>query len=153
TSLDSKITPVVYFPYLQDADPYMKLVVRTASDPMKLLNTLQGEIHTLDQDALVSDIQTMKQLISNSPSTFMRRYPALLFNSFALVALTLAMVGIYGVTSYAAGQRTQEIGIRTALGAEAGDILWFFLRRSLGSVVLGLTLGLAGAFMFSRVLS
>ncbi len=95
----------------------------------------------------------MTGLIANSPSTFLRRYPALLIGAFAAVAVLLAMLGIYGVLSYAVTQRTQEIGIRMALGAQRRDVVRLIVGQSLRFAIAGITLGLAGAFALTRLLA
>jgi putative ABC transport system permease protein len=153
TSLDGRTTPVIYFPYQQGPDSMMSLVLRTSSDPDSLAGAVRSEVQSIDREIPLYSVMTMEQLISNSPSTFMRRYPAYLIGIFAGVALVLALVGIYGVISYMVSQRTHEIAIRMALGAQQADVLKLIFKHGLMLAGAGVLLGLLGAFALTRLLS
>jgi putative ABC transport system permease protein len=153
TSLDARTTPVIYFPYLQSPETNMNLVVRTAANPESLAAAVRREVQAMDREIPLYSVMTMEKLISNSPATFMRRYPAYLLGIFAGVALLLAVVGIYGVISYSVSQRTHEIAIRIALGAQQSDVLKMILKQGMFLALLGILLGLAGALVLTRLLS
>jgi putative ABC transport system permease protein len=153
TALDARITPIIYFNYAQDSGAFISVVVRTSSDPANLIGAARSEIRALEPDVTIFAEMPMTRLIANSPSTFLRRYPALLIGAFAAVAVLLAMLGIYGVLSYAVTQRTHEIGIRMALGAARRDVLQLIVGQSLRLALGGIALGLAGAFALTRLLA
>jgi putative ABC transport system permease protein len=153
TSLDARTTPVIYFLYLQAPEANMNLVVRTSADPESLAAAVRREVQAMDREIPLYSVMTMEKLISNSPATFMRRYPAYLLGIFAGVALLLAVVGIYGVISYAVSQRMHEIAIRLALGAQQRDVLNMILKQGMLLALLGIFLGLAGALVLTRLLS
>jgi putative ABC transport system permease protein len=153
TRLDSATTPVLYVSFLQDPSRTLNLVVRTTSDPEAISGAARGAIQSLDADLAVFGVSTMERLISNSPSTFLRRYPAFLIGVFAGVALLLAMVGIYGVISYTVTQRTHEIGVRMALGAQRSDIFKMILGQGLMLTLAGVGCGLLAALVLTRFLS
>ncbi len=151
--LDARTKPVIYFPYLQGPDSTMSLVVRTSSDPDGLASAVRGEVQALDREVPLYSVMTMERLIADSAQTFMRRYPAYLVGVFAGVALLLAVVGIYGVISYAVGQRTREIAIRVALGAQRRDVLGMVLRQGMLLALAGVVVGVAGALALTRLLA
>ncbi len=153
TSLDVKITPIVYSSYLQDSSSQMCVVVRTATDPATITGAVRGEVRALDADLPIFAETTIEQLISNSPSTFLRRYPAFLIGAFAIASLCLAMLGIYGVISYSVTERTHEIGIRMALGAGRGDVLKLVVGQSMLLAVAGIVLGIVGALALTRIMA
>jgi putative ABC transport system permease protein len=150
--LDARVTPVIYFNYAQDGGTYSALVVRTTVDPASLITAARDEVHALEPEAAVFDEMPMTQLVAGSPATFLRRYPALLITAFAAVAVGLAMLGIYGVLSYVVTQRTHEIGIRMALGAQAGDVLRLIVGQSLRFAIAGIAIGIIGALVLTRLL-
>ncbi|MBD0372278.1 MAG: ABC transporter permease [Pyrinomonadaceae bacterium] len=152
TRMDTATTPVVYGPYLQDPGRTLNLVVRTSSDPSVVTNSVRSQIQSLDPDLPVFDVRTMQEVIDRSPSTFLRRYPAFLIGTFAAVSLLLAIIGIYGVISYSVTQRTQEIGVRMALGAQRRDILKLIVGQGMTLALLGVGLGLLAAFILTRFL-
>jgi putative ABC transport system permease protein len=152
-SLDAAIRPVVYFPDLQGGSTVVNIVVRSASAPLALSRAIRDEVQALDPEAAVYLMQTMEQVIADSPATFTRRYPALLMTLFAAIALVMATVGTYGLVAYAVTQRTHEIGIRIALGAASSDILRLVIGQGITLVLLGIALGLAGAAILSRALT
>jgi predicted permease len=152
-SLDERTAPVIYFPFLQGPESNMNLVVRTAADPESLTTAVRGEVQAIDKEIPLYSVATMESIISNSPATFMRRYPAYLLGIFAGVALLLAVVGIYGVISYSVTQRTHEIAIRMALGAQRGDIMKMILKQGMLLAAIGVSIGLAGALALTRLLS
>jgi predicted permease len=152
-ALDARTTPVIYFHYGQDPESYMGVLVRTASDPSSMTGAVRSEISAIDRDIPMFSVMTMGQMISNSQSTFMRRYPTYLIGVLAAVALMLAAIGIYGVISYSVTQRTHEIGIRMALGAQKRDIIRLVVGQGLVLMLAGVGVGLAAAFALTRFLS
>jgi putative ABC transport system permease protein len=153
TSLDARTTPVVYFHNQQDADASAALVVRAeGADPSALAGAVREAARGLDPEVPVFAVQTLEQMVSGTRATFVRRYPAYLTGVFACVALLLALVGIYGVVSYAVTQRTREIAVRVALGARGRDVMRLVLRHGLGLALAGVAAGALGALALTRLI-
>jgi len=149
--LDSEFRPHMYRPYSQAAWPGMTIVARTAGDPAAFTAAIRNAAGEIDREQPVSHILTMEQAVSESLS--FRRFPMLLLATFALVALALAAIGIYGVMAYTVTERTREIGIRMALGASARDVVRSVVLRSMAPVVIGVAAGLVGAALLTRLLT
>jgi putative ABC transport system permease protein len=148
-SLDNEPGEQMYVPLAQDASwPSMSVVIRTSGDPASFSSAVRNEIRALDKAAPVFNVRTMNDLVATSVAP--RRTPMLLLSAFAGAALLLAMMGIYGVTAYYVTQRTQEIGIRMALGAQMGDVLKLVLKGGMLLAVIGVGAGLVGAFVLTR---
>jgi putative ABC transport system permease protein len=128
----------------------MLLAIRTASDPLSITATLRDVVRSLDKDQSIADIRTLEQTIDTSLGQ--PRLNTWLLGTFAVLALVLASIGIYGVTSYSVTQRIQEIGIRMALGAERGDVLSLVVKHGIGLTGAGVLLGLIGAVGLTRFL-
>ncbi|HYV07145.1 MAG TPA: ABC transporter permease, partial [Blastocatellia bacterium] len=139
-----------YGPYLQTPFSGMTLVVRTEHDPASLTGAIRGEVLSLDKEQPISRVKTLDQILS--ASTQQQQFLMLLLGVFAGVALILAAVGLYGVMSYAVTQRTHEIGIRMALGANAGNVLRLVVGHGMMLALIGVGIGLAGAFAVTRVM-
>ena len=130
----------------------MSLVVRSKSDnPVSLASSVREVVKQMDKDQYVATIQPMTNLVADSVAR--RRFNTMLTGLFAVVALLLAAVGIFGVLSYSVAQRTQEIGLRVALGAQTGDVLRLVLGQGARLILLGLAIGLAASFAITRVLA
>ncbi|MBP6702196.1 MAG: ABC transporter permease [Vicinamibacteria bacterium] len=153
TSLDARMRPVFYFPWRQEASNGTAIVARTTKDPRPVMAALRSESRAMEADILLLGVQTMEDIIATTPATFLRRYPLMILGVFAALALVLASIGIYGVMSLSVRERSSEIGIRMALGAQASAVLGLVLRQGLTLSVLGVTLGLAIGLAGSRVLS
>jgi putative ABC transport system permease protein len=148
--LEATTRPEFYVPSTVHPPQTAYLVVRTEGDPQGWVNAIRGQVPAIDPDQSVSDIRTMNEVIDASVGK--RRLTMLLLVSFAGVALLLAVVGVYGVTAYSVAQRTQELGVRRALGAEGKDILRLVMKRGLGLATVGVALGASGAFALTRVM-
>jgi predicted permease len=143
--------PMAYSPLEQGYSAAMAILVRSSGEPDALKGTVEREVRSLDPDIALSNIQTASELLSASLTG--PRVAATLLSVFGIVALALAAVGIYGVMSYSVNLRSQEIGIRMALGAERRDVLWMVLRQGMTIVAIGLAVGLLLAAAVSRLLS
>ena len=151
-SLDTEAGSQMYVPYAQDANwTGMSLVIRTNAEPTSLTAGVRNEIRSVDKGIPLFNVKTMDEVLAISIGP--RRTPMLLLTTFAGVALLLAMMGIYGVTSYHVTQRTQEIGIRMALGAQMRDVLKLIVKGGMVLALIGIALGLAGAFALTRLLA
>ncbi len=148
---DIGVKPEIYFPYLQVPASSMSVVVRTANEPLSLTGAVKTEIQIIDKDLPIDDAKTMQQLLANSKSG--RRFNLILLTGFALVALVLAMVGIYGVMSYTVAQRTHEIGIRVAVGAQSRDVFRMVIGQGMMLAMIGVACGLVGAFLLTRLMT
>ncbi|MCI0339290.1 MAG: ABC transporter permease [Acidobacteria bacterium] len=151
--LAAKTTSVVYGPYQQDADRSTVLMIRTEGEPMNLAETVRRETRALEPGTVAYFTRSMDNIISNLPATFIRRYPALLMGIFAVLALLLATVGIYGVMSFTVAHRTHEIGVRMALGAQRRDVLKLIVRQGLNLALIGVVIGLIAAFALTRLMT
>jgi putative ABC transport system permease protein len=126
------------------------LVARTGTDPLRLAAAIRGQVLAVDRDQPISDIASMDQIMESSMGS--RRLTMLLLGLFATVALLLATVGIYGAIAFSGAQRTQELGIRRALGAQNYDIMWLMLGQGLTLALMGSALGIVGALVLTRVM-
>jgi putative ABC transport system permease protein len=129
----------------------VNLLVRTNVEPLSLAQSVRAQIAALDRDQPVFNVRTMEQAVARSVAA--RRFSMILLSVFAVLALVLAAVGIYGVISYSVAQRTREVGIRMALGAQTTDVLKLVVRDGLKLVVIGVAVGLVGAFMLTRLMT
>jgi predicted permease len=144
--------PVVYITHGQNALMAMtaNLIVRARDNPAAVTSLLRQEVSAMDPDVPVTNIRTMDEILARN--RWPQRTFGTMFLAFAVIAIVLAAVGLYSVTAYSVAQRTQEIGIRMALGAEGEQVRWLILRRGLIQLAVGLTLGLAGALGTGRLL-
>jgi putative ABC transport system permease protein len=147
---DAYLNAVVYLPYRQEAPGAASVMVRSALPPGSVMDAVRREVQAMDRDQPVFTIQTIDQMLAE------RRLPQRVFGSsfaiFAAIALVLSSLGLYAVMAYSVTQRTHEIGMRMALGAQGRQVIWLILKRGLVQLAMGLTLGLAGALALSRVL-
>jgi putative ABC transport system permease protein len=146
--LNIPVTPEYYLPHKQDSWNAMVLVARTSVDPASLSTALRQQVWTIDKDQPVFDVKTMYEVRSSSVALY--SFSSVMLGIFAGVALVLAAVGIYGVMAFAVTQRTQEIGIRMALGARTADVLGLVVRHGMKLAVIGIVLGLAGSWALTR---
>lgn len=151
-SLDSEIWPAEYLPFNQDPDTEFALVVRTSQSAQSLLPAMHVLIHGIDPGIVTLDGIDMRQRIDNSASAYLHRSAAWLVSSFAVIALLLGVIGLYGVVAYSVGQRTREIGIRMALGAQSGSVHWLILREAALLALTGTLIGMAGSFAAATLL-
>jgi predicted permease len=146
--LDAELSPHVYFPFAQSRQFRTRAVLRTHSDPLGYVASVRQQIQAVDRDLPIYAVFTMNDLIAQSVTS--RRFNLILLGAFAVVALLLAAIGIYGVMSYATTQRTNEIGIRMALGASRGAVLQLIIGQGARILAIGLLTGLLGAFALTR---
>jgi predicted permease len=142
--------PELYFSTLQDPFASMSLVVRSSVEPDSLVNAIREAVGEVDRTVPVSDVDTMDRIVSTSVTQ--PRLNLFLLGLFSIIALLLSAAGIYGVTSYSVAQRTQELGIRIALGAQVGDVLRMILGQGMAVIMIGVAIGLGAAFALLRLM-
>lgn len=147
--LDVPTAPQVYLPHAQHASPSMALAIRTTGDPLNLVESVRASVAVVDSAQPIAKIRTMEQVVAEAGAP--RRLTILLLATFALVAVALAAVGIYGMIFYWASQRRQEFGLRMALGAESHQIISLVMRQGLAIVAAGLIVGMIGAILVARL--
>ena len=144
------IRPELYVSALQVTPRTQTLIVRAAGDPTAIIPTIRREVQSLNPQLPLFATGTLEAELSETLSQ--PRFRAVLLAAFAIIAMLLASIGIYGVTAHAVGQRTQEVGVRMALGAQRRDVLTLILRQHLAPALVGVALGLVGAFVLARFL-
>jgi putative ABC transport system permease protein len=143
--------PIAYLPFRSDPRGFMNLLARAEGDPSALAPVLREEVRAIDPDLPLFNIRTMDQNLAQQRWPF--RIFGTMFAIFAFIALLLSAVGLYAITAYSVTQRTQEIGVRTALGAQSSQVMWIFVRRAAIHLAIGLTIGIAGAFGVGQIFS
>jgi len=150
-NLSSELRPGYFVPEAQIPFNQMTIVVKTTNDPHSLITAVQNEVHSMDKEVPVFNVKTMEEYIAATQAA--PRFNTTLLVIFAAVALILTIVGLYGVMSYAVAQRTNEIGIRMALGAQARDVLWLIVSQGFKLVIIGLAIGLIGSLLLMWVIA
>lgn len=148
----NKEAPIaIYFHQGQSASPFVTLAIRTSTNPLNLASEIRSQVWSIDKNLAVSNIQTMEQVVVKTVNT--PRITLSLIGAFAAAALLLAALGLYGVVSYSAAQRTNEIGIRMALGARENDVLKMVVRQGMTLAAIGVVIGLIGAYALTHLMS
>jgi len=147
---DTGTTAVMYVPLRQEAPNGTQLMVRSRIEPSAVMRAVQAEVQAIDTDQPVFSVKTVDQMMSQQMWPY--RVFGSLFAIFAFIALTMSAVGLYAVMAYSVTQRTSEIGVRMALGAESRQVSWLILKRGLLQMAIGLAIGLVGAFFLSKVM-
>jgi predicted permease len=147
---DAESTSVVYLPHRQDPPGFAFVMVRTALPPASVMEAVRREVSAVDPDQPVFRLRTMDQILAQTMWPY--RVFGSLFAIFALIGLLLSGVGLYAVVAYSVTQRTQEIGVRMALGAQGKQVTWMILRRGLLQLTMGLSIGLLGGYFAGRAL-
>jgi putative ABC transport system permease protein len=150
-ALDAETMPHTYSPINTGTLGTMNVAIRARGDAVGMTSALQSAVWSLDKQLPVTQLKTMEQVISES--TAPRRFNMILVVVFAFAALLLASVGLYGVMAYSVTQRTQEIGVRMAMGAQQGDILKMVMRWGMLLTIIGIGIGIAGALAITRLLT
>ncbi|MEK6323110.1 MAG: ABC transporter permease [Acidobacteriota bacterium] len=151
SALDASSKAEMYIPFTQSPSFFMTMVVRTTGDPLNLVAAARNEVLAVKADQPISNIHTMEELLSNSIAQ--RRFNMLLLSIFAGVALVLSAVGIYGVMSYSVAQRTHELGVRMALGAQTSHVVSLVVKQGMTLALAGVGIGLAAAFALTRIMA
>ena len=150
-SITDEVTPEMYLPFAQMRMNGMTLMARTSSDPLNLARAVRSEVLAIDKNQPIHDVKTLGQRVDEAVAV--SRSLMVLFTAFALLALVLGAVGMYGIVSYSVTQRTHEIGIRMALGARAGNVLGLIMKNGLALVLTGIVIGVGGALLLTRFLT
>ena len=146
--VQESLRPQLFVPFAQTQRRTMSLAVRGTADPASLAPLVRAEVHRIDRDLPLADLKTMPRVINER--MFEPRVYGLMFSIFAVSALVLAVIGIYGVMAYSVAQRTHEFGVRIALGAQPRDVLFLVLRAGVRLVIVGLAIGIPAAFAMGR---
>jgi len=147
-ALEQSERPAVYLPMHQSPRRFMSLVVRTVGDPMQLARSVQAEVWEIDRDLAFSGVATMREVVAGSVAV--PRLLTSVLTAFAVAAMVLAAIGIYGVMSYGVGQRTREIGLRIALGAEPAGVRRLVVGRGMAMLSLGILIGGVVSLVLAR---
>ncbi len=145
------VGPLIYLPYLQSGCQGTTLAVRTRGDPLKMAGAVRSQILSVDKDQPIHSVSTLEQRLADNLSP--QRATMQLSSALGVLALCLLAVGIYAVLAFSVAQRTHEIGVRMALGAEAGDVVWLVVRHGLTLTLTGVVAGLLASFWLTRCLS
>jgi putative ABC transport system permease protein len=148
--LEAEAKPEVYFPYQQLPKNFMSVVVRTSSDPVSMIPAIRSQVFTIDKDQPAFDIMTMDQRLAKSVAS--SRFVMLLLGTFSVLALGLAALGLYGAMAYLVTQRTQEIGLRMALGARRSDVFKLVVGKGMRLAIIGTAIGLVASLALTRVM-
>jgi putative ABC transport system permease protein len=152
--LNQPIKPGIYVPFSIQVGVWTQILVRTRGEPLAMLRAVRGKVHEVDPDQQVEgQTRDLEQWITSRPEWVGARLTMILLGSFSALALALSAFGLYSVVSHVVAQRTNEFGIRMALGAQKGDVLWLVLRSTAVTVGCGLAVGLALSYGLSRVIS
>jgi putative ABC transport system permease protein len=145
--------PIIYTPNDQGPNTFLSYMVRTAGEPVAFVGAVRAALQQMDPQLPLIQPQSLEEVANQSPSVFLRRYPSYLIGSFAALALILAIVGLYGLIAHMVLQRTREIGIRVALGAQRRDILGIVLRQGIRATLAGVAIGVVAGLALTRLLS
>jgi putative ABC transport system permease protein len=149
-SLDDKVWPEMFLPFAQSPSAWITVFVRGAGDPSALAGPIRSVAQSIDVSQPLFDVDLLEQRVAGTLTE--RRERAAILAAFAILALLIAVVGIYGVMSYSVARRTPEIGLRMALGAGRWDVLWMVIGSGLRMATAGMVVGLAGALLLTRAL-
>jgi putative ABC transport system permease protein len=152
-NLEDAAEPTIYLSYLQTPPFSARIVLRANGDLANFGAAIHDAVRAADPDAAVTQLLSMHDVLEQSPSVFLRRFPLLLVGTFALTTLALALVGVYGVVGYAVRQRTRELGIRMALGAQANSVVVLVLRHGAAIALVGVSFGVVATLVATRLIS